>query len=464
MSVPFIILAAAVIFFVWRSYKKKNQSGEAAQPPPENGTTVTGPDGQSYVVPNKLRKAYKNYESSPMESVYGLLCARQTADLGYAAFKRDRANLPADANTPYMDADLFFDACHFTAMAYQMGYDGVYPRDAAKSVYYYEILLEVCMDVVNRDRFKVDDLHIIYDCWEELAYAYSGGEGCAVDVEKAQDYYRNAFLAAQKKNDVNKQMNIIHTMLGGWPRPTKEYATLAVLFAKDMVQNSLVEGAALMEEFLYGIRKIGEEELGLDPQKDAALYYKAAGEEGSVYACYMLGNCYLKGIGTQVNREEGLRLIRAAAENGSLSAALQLAVIDREHEEQWLNAAEQIRRDLRSHLAVMQGVTGIHAETKPPRVNVELQNPDDGPEDDEDESSGYDEAEEAREPGFSDTTYDLSRIPSIVYDSGNNRWQRRGIYGDHAEYYNDNGNTVTIWNAEISGSSANTSAGTLHWY
>lgn len=82
MSVPFIILAAAVIFFVWRSYKKKNQSGEAAQPPPENGTTVTGPDGQSYVVPNKLRKAYKNYESSPMESVYGLLCARQTADLG----------------------------------------------------------------------------------------------------------------------------------------------------------------------------------------------------------------------------------------------------------------------------------------------------------------------------------------------------------------------------------------------
>lgn len=108
MSVPFIILAAAVIFFVWRSYKKKNQSGEAAAASSGNGTTVTGPrTGQSYVVPNKLRKAYKNYESSPMESVYGLLCARQTADLGYAAFKRDRANLPADANTPYMDADLF---------------------------------------------------------------------------------------------------------------------------------------------------------------------------------------------------------------------------------------------------------------------------------------------------------------------------------------------------------------------
>lgn len=111
-------------------------------------------------------------------------------------------------------------------------------------------------------------------------------------------------------------MVIVHTLTGGWPRPGKVYGVLAHLFAMDMVKNSVVEGAALMEEYLYGIREIGEDNLGLNPEQDFALYYKAAGENGNLYACYMPGNCYLKGIGTPVNREEGVRLIRAAAENG----------------------------------------------------------------------------------------------------------------------------------------------------
>lgn len=58
----------------------------------------------------------------------------------------------------------------------------------------------------------------------------------------------------------------------------------------------------------------------------------------------------------------------------------------------------------------------------------------------------------------------LARLPVIVYDSGNRQWTRRGIYGDHAEYYNADGDTVIIYDADVSGNSASTSAGTLHWY
>lgn len=60
--------------------------------------------------------------------------------------------------------------------------------------------------------------------------------------------------------------------------------------------------------------------------------------------------------------------------------------------------------------------------------------------------------------------FGISDIPEIVYDDNNCRWMRRGIYGDHAVYYNSQGGEVTIRNAQISGNSANTNVGTLHWY
>lgn len=60
--------------------------------------------------------------------------------------------------------------------------------------------------------------------------------------------------------------------------------------------------------------------------------------------------------------------------------------------------------------------------------------------------------------------FDISSIPFIVYDDSNRQWKRRGIFGDHAVYYNDDGGEVTIYSAQVSGNSANTSAGTLHWY
>lgn len=60
--------------------------------------------------------------------------------------------------------------------------------------------------------------------------------------------------------------------------------------------------------------------------------------------------------------------------------------------------------------------------------------------------------------------FDLASMPMIVYDDSNRQWKRRGIFGDHAVYYNDDGGEVTIYSAQISGDSAGTSAGTLHWY
>lgn len=73
-------------------------------------------------------------------------------------------------------------------------------------------------------------------------------------------------------------------------------------------------------------------------------------------------------------------------------------------------------------------------------------------------SQNYDER------GTDGREFDISHIPVIVYDDGNRQWKRRDIYGDRAVYYNDNGEEVTIYSAQISGNTAHTSAGTLHWY
>jgi hypothetical protein len=51
-----------------------------------------------------------------------------------------------------------------------------------------------------------------------------------------------------------------------------------------------------------------------------------------------------------------------------------------------------------------------------------------------------------------------------VDDSSNTQRKRRGAFGDHAEYYNDNGDIMTINNADISGGTETTSAGSVHWY
>ena len=60
--------------------------------------------------------------------------------------------------------------------------------------------------------------------------------------------------------------------------------------------------------------------------------------------------------------------------------------------------------------------------------------------------------------------FDLSRMPTIVYDDSNRTWKKRGVFGDHIVYYNNDGGEVTIYSGQISGTTANTSAGTFHWY
>ena len=52
------------------------------------------------------------------------------------------------------------------------------------------------MSVLNRKRFKSEDDHYIFLCWEKLADAYSTGRGCTPNHEKAKEYYKYAVAAA----------------------------------------------------------------------------------------------------------------------------------------------------------------------------------------------------------------------------------------------------------------------------
>lgn len=72
-------------------------------------------------------------------------------------------------------------------------------------------------------------------------------------------------------------------------------------------------------------------------------------------------------------------------------------------------------------------------------------------------------AQEEGEIG-SESSRDLSRMPNIIYDSSNNRWQKGWVSSDHVTYHNDVGEEITIWHTDISGSTAMTSEGSFHWY
>lgn len=60
--------------------------------------------------------------------------------------------------------------------------------------------------------------------------------------------------------------------------------------------------------------------------------------------------------------------------------------------------------------------------------------------------------------------FDIRKLPNIIYDESNNRWQLQQHNGDSVIYHNDAGQEVTIYFGQISGSGAVTSAGNFHWY
>ncbi len=60
--------------------------------------------------------------------------------------------------------------------------------------------------------------------------------------------------------------------------------------------------------------------------------------------------------------------------------------------------------------------------------------------------------------------FDISNLPVIIYDDSNSRWQIQSKNGDSATYESDTGQRVTIYNAQISGSTAVTNVGNFHWY
>lgn len=60
--------------------------------------------------------------------------------------------------------------------------------------------------------------------------------------------------------------------------------------------------------------------------------------------------------------------------------------------------------------------------------------------------------------------FDIGKMPNIIFDDANNRWQLQHRNGDHVVYHNDAGQTVTIYSGQLSRSGATTSAGNFHWF
>lgn len=66
-------------------------------------------------------------------------------------------------------------------------------------------------------------------------------------------------------------------------------------------------------------------------------------------------------------------------------------------------------------------------------------------------------------PRQEDDRTPLQRVPNIIYDGGNGRWQLVNRGFDTATYESDDGRQVVLRHAEMGRSGANTNEGYFHW-
>ena len=61
--------------------------------------------------------------------------------------------------------------------------------------------------------------------------------------------------------------------------------------------------------------------------------------------------------------------------------------------------------------------------------------------------------------------YDLKRMPSVIYDDNDERWERVDYQseGTEAVYRNRDGEDIRLYHTDITGNFAMTSAGNFHW-
>lgn len=421
---------------------------------------------------------------------YAFACAKKFYEKYLAKAQAGKLNISA-GTAPTIR--LWFDTARLLARYYQMGL-GCEPDPQAAL----DLMLPVEQygtQQSNREDSlpNTDEVIAVFAGIAENLLSLAECYACMGRERESEKYYRMAMAAsrAAKYPDILEQ-KILKSAMGGFPIPANP--TIAGELALKLIQKNRVFAAYAMME-IKDLQAMDYKKIGVSYEQDFQVYLEAGRKTGSVYAAYKLGGCYLYGKGVSQNVELGLSLLHDASFGGNLNATEEVhdyleafdeaeykkatgkklsfdessAANDTEYT--WYERLEHMEENTQILAAIQKVIDGhdgaeelIGKRIRPeafPTLSEDLDADTDTEEENGAGAAFGQGSQAAKEP---ENEFDLSRIPFIVYDDSNRRWMRRGIYGDHAVYYNDDGEEVSIYSAQVSSSSADTSAGTLHWY
>ena len=486
----FLIIVIIVIFLVWRSKKKKAQaSARGAQPAvsPTDAMPVRQLRGRPVSeadLPKKLDELVSGSEWGDQPKVgynpdYCFACTKKI----FEKASTDVDNIPTTASKGQGYRVIMYGSR--LAEHYRDGYGCDPDPQAAINV------MNTVFQFWEREsafirgrRFSQQEHEIVM----EMDHAILDGKLCQADClailgkeRAAGNAYRACFDAAPDYGnpDYVRECIIEHAMGDysvNYPRPM--CFAVATEFALNLAGNGKAMGGHFLKALLE-IRNLDLASLGQSWEQDLAVYSKGDG----AYTAYKVGKAKLYGLGTQPDVQEALELLQAGYEAKGVHAAHMLY--------EYYNHLEDAARggNKTAYKAAQAQATDWSHRYERLKVNPEalVQIMSTGALNDDmrkyaDKYSapvGYEPtivpatpAAPQRSSGGSDFSmdtpvdagFDLRLIPSIVYDDRGRTWKKRGLFGDHAVYYNDDVGEVTIYSAAISGTSAATDAGYLHWY
>ena len=141
---------------------------------------------------------------------------------------------------------------------------------------------------------------------------------CLGQTQESEKYYRMAMAFSRMfKYPEIFERKILNSALGGFPVPANP--TLAAELALKLVQqNKAYAGYTVLEA--RDLLEMDYQKIGQSPKQDFQVYLAAGRKNGSGYAAYKLGECYLYGIGTEQDVHRGLSLLHDASYSNSLNA------------------------------------------------------------------------------------------------------------------------------------------------
>ena len=519
-----LIILLIIIFFVWRHFKKKKARGnenrkttsskatsgsastvsrseKASETTKSISDTNSKFEGFPIYAPNPVaigprRGTAVSENSLPVKDEplldgsedtnnpdYAFACAKAYYEKYLEKYKKGKFDIDSSTGRT---VSLWVKTGNRLARYYETGYGCDQDLQAALELLLQldEYMIVQCNKETNRKESEEEAM--AFCSGAETLLALGECYACLGKTKESEKYYRMALASSQMfKYPEIFEKKVLNSALGGYPVPANP--TLAGELALKLVQQNKVFAAYTMLE-IKGLQNMDYQKIGQSCEQDFQIYLSAGRKTGSAYAAYKLGACYLYGIGTKQNVEQGLSLLHDASFCDNLNATemisayldgVNLTYYKDENGKKLSSAAYSKASDVQSLwedrvwnmedntkiLSMIQNVIDHHAGAEDiigKRINPAVIPAFDG--DLEDEFDNLDRLDSKEISGPAENEFDISRIPVIVYDDSNRQWKRRGIFGDHAVYYNNDGDEVTIYSAQVSGSSASTSAGTLHWY